>query len=157
MRCSSVPRCPWDKLRTIVVKNSYDSDNSDDYFFARVTNSKSSCTTELDSNSNDFNSGNLDTFTGSDLDNPSDYHQTGWITGNCQNFNITVLKDFAIAKWKYEAPFTASNNEKWRSDYILLKSDRVKYKCTNREWMDDYHTNSMALGDGWVGFNCRRY
>ena len=137
-------RYPHDKLKTIVVKNSAHSDDTNDLFYARVRNSVSSCTVNLDSWGNDFQQGNLDTFT--DLNNAFDQVD---IPGNCQDFNITGLTSLEVLHVAYHG-IMFDKAEKWLGEYILLKSDRVKYKCTNNmHWI---YADSI-----WHGFNCQLY
>ena len=144
MPCPRIPRCPWDKLKTIVVKNSYDSYSSNDLVYARVSNSVSSCITYLDTRHNDFQYGNLDTFT--NLNNNYD----GTYPGDCQDFNITELSSFEIQRWPFGNVVLFSDvGENWLSDYILLKSDnrRVKYICSYYDW--------IPADREWYKFNCR--
>merc|ERR1711862_782537 len=110
-QCSHVlPKCPYDKLKAIVVKNSDNSESSDDVFVAKIINGYypsrpyQRCSVYLNSGHDDFNWGNIDTFT--DLNNY--YNDERWYDaqGNCQNFNITQLKKFEIEKtawlsWKF--------------------------------------------------------
>ena len=147
-QCSNIPRCPNDKLKTIEVKNSDQSYSSNDLFYARVSNLVSSCTVNLDSNYNDFQYGNLDTFT--NLNNA--YDGTG-IPGNCQNFNITRLTRLEILRWEYGNADRggADGAEDWLGDYIKLKSDnwRVNYRCTNYGW--------IPANKKWYEFKCQLY
>ena len=152
-QCSHVlPRCPYDKLKAIVVKNSDKSYNTNDYFFARVINGNYEyCTVNLDTNWNDFQYGNLDTFT--DLNHKLDGTYFGGGYGKCQDFNITQVTEFKMLKMWIERAWDGHGYEGWLSDYVLLKSDnpRVKYKCTNHDWI------TKEQDEEWVSFDCRRY
>jgi len=149
-RCSSVPRCPWDKLKTIVVKNSDRSYNSDDWLSVRVTNAVSSCVTGLDTCYDDFKSGSLDTFT--NLNTEYVYDSTYWKywsnDGYCQDFNITSLKSLELFRTQDKRAENYCNY--WVADYILLKSDtNVMYKCTNHHW--------IPADKKWHKFDCKLY
>ena len=152
------PSYPWMKLKTIVVKNSYESYNSNDAFFVRIRNSVSSCTTSLDSSYNDFQYGHIDTFTNlngqlTDYGNGLQLVRERGIAvpGNCQDFDITELTSFEVLRWEYGNALEMGT-EMWLGDYILLKSDnsRIKYNCTN-------NNNWIPANQRWYKFNCRLY
>ena len=143
----NLEKFPWDKLKTIEVKNSDDSYSSNDLVYARVSNPVSSCITYLNTWHNDFQYGNLDTFT--NLNNNYD----GTYPGDCQDFNITELSSFEILRWEYGNADRGGPDgaENWLSDYIKLNSDnpRVKYICTYYDW--------IPADQEWYKFNCRLY
>ena len=122
-KCSDkeIPKCP-DMLKKIVLKNSAQSWSSDDYMFLQICNPMTCCNTELNSPSNDFGSGNTDTFTASDF-------QTD---GDCYNFNITRLISLEIKRKSY-----GGDEENWLGEYMILKSDNpdIKYRCTFDVWI----------------------
>ena len=122
-KCSDkeIPKCP-DMLKKIVLKNSAQSWSSDDYMFLQICNPMTCCNTELNSPSNDFGSGNMDTFTASDF-------QTD---GDCYNFNITRLISLEIKRKSY-----GGDEENWLGEYMILKSDNpdIKYRCTFDVWI----------------------
>ena len=102
-QCSNIPECPNDKLYFIQLQNAARSYSSNDDFFIRICNPASCCYAELDSDANDFNSGNLDTFSGTDID------------GNCNHFNITTVRSLSVKR----VP-NGSAEDQWIADYIDL-------------------------------------
>ena len=124
----------WPLLKKIIVKSSDRNYNSDDWCYARVTNQVSSCTTVLDTDSNDFQSGGIDTFTN---------------LKNCHDFNITRLNSLEIRRKAYGDKSESDYN--WLGDYIKLESFNpcVNYKCTYHYW--------IAADEKWHTFNCQLY
>ena len=126
-------------LQTIEVKTSENSPSSNDYFYVRICNADSCCTANLDSKRNDFQSGNLDTFTNLNYsDDPEE------IPGNCGDFDITTLASFEVMRWGY------GQDENWLGDYIMLKSadSKVVYYCTTNDW--------IPADIEWYQFSCRQ-
>ena len=132
----------WPLLKKIIAKSSNDSYNSDDWCSVKVTTPVSSCITSLDSGSNDFQSGDINTFTNLNTDG---YLGNYWNSGNCQDFNITSLKKLEIMRTRKDI------HNWWLGDYIKLESDNpcVNYKCTNYDW--------IAADDIWHKFDCKLY
>ena len=124
----------WPLLKKIIVKSSDRNYNSDDWCYARVTNRVSSCTTVLDTDSNDFQSGGTDTFTN---------------LKNCQDFNITRFDSLEIRRKPYGDK--TESDYRWLSDYIKLESYNpcVNYYCTNNDW--------IAADEKWRKFECKLY
>ena len=119
-KCSSIPKCPNKRLEKIKVKNygGYGCVNTYDFFYVKICNPASCCQVELNSNWNDFNCGNLDTFYGSHLN---------YNGGNCLNFNISsASRSLSIKR------VPNGSGEKWRGDYIDLIANNVRYVYTYR-------------------------
>ena len=136
--CSNIPKCRTDYLKKVEVKNSDQSYNTNDDFFLRICNPASCCEVELDSNSNDFQYGNLDTFSG--------YEELNY-NGNCWYFNITVVSSISIKR----TPSSVGNEENWLGSYINLISYSITYQCplngkwiyADWKWYDFYNCNKL--------------
>ena len=136
------------QLGTIEVKNSVDSYNTNDHFYVEICNPASCCTASLDSNHNDFQSGNLDTFT--DLDHTDSPEE---ILGNCEYFSISEVTSFKVMRWgmytNWEYHTGATLEEYWKGDYIKLKSvtSRIVHVCTYDDW--------IPADQEWHQFSCQ--
>ena len=142
-KCSNIPQCRNDMLKQIKVKNSYNAGvNADDLFFVKICNPAKCCKAQLDSNYNDFQHGNTDTFWDSHLNyyNGYDGH------GNCLDFNITVVSSLNIMR----SPDGSS--EHWLGVYmdLLYNEDAyLGYRC-------DLSKTWIPADKKWYSFTCRR-
>ena len=143
-KCSSdeIPKCPYNGLERIEVKNSYTNTckNTDDDFFVKICNPVKCCQVELNTNYNDFNCGNLDYFWDSHLNDYDGYH----VRGNCLDFNITVVSQLSIMRRANGA------GEDWVGAYMDLKSASITRRCSlsrsipaNQKWYIFYDCDKL--------------